>query len=172
MRRIPPGPDEAQRIMSLGLADFVAAGYLAWGTRKGWRRGLSVELPRLASVTLALITGAGLARWTDHAFEEINKLTGQAAGALGWGGILVGAFYLARQFRDWMGRQITGLLPEETVQKRAGMVAGFLRTLVISSIITICVLHTPLAFLVRDSAMGGLARIIQPVYHIAAKPHP
>jgi hypothetical protein len=52
------------------------------------------------------------------------------------------------------------------------MAAGFLRTLVISSIITICLLHTPLAFLVRNSMMGGLAKIIQPVYHIAAKPHP
>jgi uncharacterized membrane protein required for colicin V production len=133
---------------------------------------LSIELPRLASVTLALVTGAGLARWTDHGFEEINKLTGQAAGALGWGGILVGAFYLARQFRKWMGRWITGLVPEETVQNRAGMAAGFLRTLVISSIITICLLHTPLAFLMRDSVMGGLARIVQPAYHIAAKPHP
>jgi uncharacterized membrane protein required for colicin V production len=158
--------------MSFGLADFAAAGYLAWGALKGRRRGLSVELRRLASVTLALVTGAGLARWTDHAFEEINKLTGQAAGALGWGGILVGAFYLARQFRAWMGRWISGLLPEETVQRRAGMAAGFLRTLVISSIITICLLHTPLAFLVRNSVMGGLARIVQPVYHLTAKPAP
>ncbi|HXI83862.1 MAG TPA: CvpA family protein [Verrucomicrobiae bacterium] len=158
--------------MSFGLADFAAAGYLTWGALKGRRRGLSVELPRFASVTLALVTGAGLARWADHIFEDINKLTGQAAGALGWGGILVGAFYLARQFRAWMGQWITGLLPEETVQKRAGMAAGFLRTLVISSIITICLLHTPLAFLVRDSVMGGLARIVQPVYHVANKPHP
>jgi uncharacterized membrane protein required for colicin V production len=84
----------------------------------------------------------------------------------------VGAFYLARQFREWLGRWITGLVPEEAVQKRAGMAAGFLRTLAISSIITICLLHTPLAFLLRDSVMGGLARILQPVYHIAAKPHP
>src|ERR1035437_6289673 len=139
MRRILPAIEKSQRAMSFGLADFAAAGYLAWGTRKGWRRGLSIELPRLASVTLALVTGA---------------------------------FYLARQFRAWMGRWITSLLPEETMQKRAGMAAGFLRTLVISSIITICLLHTPLAFLMRDSMMGDLAKIVQPVYHIAAKPHP
>ena len=63
-------------------------------------------------------------------------------------------------------------LPEETVEKRAGMAAGFLRTLVISTIITLFQLHTPLAFLVRGSVMGGLARVVQPVYHITNKPRP
>ncbi len=78
--------------MTYGLADYAAAGYLAWGGLKGRRRGLSVELPRLVSVTLALVTGAGLSRWAGHALAEIHKLTGQIAGASGWGGSLVGAF--------------------------------------------------------------------------------
>lgn len=154
------------------LANFVAAGYLSWGGLNGRRRGLAVELPRLASVTLALVTGAGLTRWADHALGEFDKLTGQVAGALGWGGSLVGAFYLARQLRAWMGRWIMNQLPEERVQKQAGMVAGFMRTFVISTIITLFLLHTPLAFLVRDSMMGSLARVVQPVYHLGNKPHP
>jgi uncharacterized membrane protein required for colicin V production len=154
------------------LANLTAAGYLAWGGLKGQRRGLAIELPRLVSVTLALVTGAGLARWADHALAEIDKFTGHVAIALGWGGSLVGAFYLARQFRDWMGRRIMERLPEETIEKRAGMAAGFLRTLVIGLIVTLFLLHTPLAFLVRDSALGSLARVVQPVYHITAKPHP
>jgi len=155
-----------------GLANYAAAGYLAWGGLKGRRRGLSVELPRLASVTLALLTGAGLARWTNHVLTDIDKLTGQIAGALGWGGSLVGAFYLARQLRARMGCWIRDRLPEVTIEKRAGMVAGFMRTFVISTIIALFLLHTPLAFLVRDSAMGSLARMVQPVYHITEKPHP
>ena len=155
-----------------GLANYVAAGYLTWGGLKGRRRGLSVELPRLASVTLALVTGAGLTRWADHALVEFDKLAGHVASALGWGGSLVGAFYLARLLRARMGRWIRDQFPEETVEKRAGLAAGFLRTLVISAIITLFLLHTPLAFLVRDSMMGDLAKIVQPVYHIADKPHP
>jgi uncharacterized membrane protein required for colicin V production len=153
------------------LANFAAAGYLTWGGLKGRRRGLAVELPRLVSVTLALVTGAGLAHWADHALAEIDKFTGQVAGALGWGGALVGAFYLARQLRARMGRWILDQLPEESVEKRAGMAAGLLRTLVIGLIITLFLLHTPLAFFVRNSVMGGLARVVQPVYHITGKPH-
>lgn len=153
------------------LANLATTGYLAWGGIKGRRRGLSVELPRLASVTLALLTGAGLVRWTDHTLAEFNKLTGQVAGALGWGGSLVGAFYLARLFRARMGRWIEEQFPEETVENRAGLVAGLLRTLVISTIITLFLLHTPLAFLVRDSMIGDLARVVQPVYHVAHQPH-
>jgi uncharacterized membrane protein required for colicin V production len=159
-------------MMISGVTNFVAAGYLAWGGFKGRRRGLAVELPRLVSVTLALVTGAGLTRWANHALGEIDKLTGQIAGALGWGGALVGAFYLARQLRGWMGRWIMSQLPEESAEKRAGMAAGLLRTLVIGLIVTLFLLHTPLAFLVRDSAMGSLARVVQPVYHITSKPRP
>jgi uncharacterized membrane protein required for colicin V production len=155
-----------------GLTNYAAAGYLAWGGFKGRRRGLSVELPRLASVTLALVTGAGLTRWADHALAEFDKLAGHVASALGWGGSLVGAFYLAQLLRARMGRWIRDQFPEEAVEKRAGMAAGFLRTLVISTIITLFLLHTPLAFLVRDSMMGDLAKIVQPVYHIADRPRP
>ncbi len=154
------------------LANLAAASYLTWGGFKGWRRGLAVELPRLLSVTLALVTGAGLMWWADRALADFDKFTGQVAGALGWGGSLVGAFYLARRLRARMGRWIIEQLPEESVEKRAGMAAGFLRTLVISAMITLFLLHTPLAFLVRNSMMGSLARMVQPVYHIADKPHP
>ena len=79
------------------LANLAMASYLAWGGLKGRRRGLSVELPRLASVTLALVTGAGLVRWSDHMVAEIDKFTGQVAGALGWGGSLVGMLVTARE---------------------------------------------------------------------------
>ena len=154
------------------VTDLVAAGYLAWGGIKGRRRGLAIELPRLASVTLALVTGAGLTRWANHALGEFDKFTSQMVGALGWGGALVGAFYLARQLRAWMGRWVMNQLPEESVEKQAGMVAGFMRTFVISTIITLFLLHTPLAFLVRNSVMGGVARVVLPVYHITGKPHP
>jgi hypothetical protein len=159
-------------MMISGVTNLVAASYLAWGGLKGRRRGLAIELPRLVSVTLVFITGTGLSLWAAHALSEIDKLTGQIAGALGWGGALVGAFYLARQLRGWMGSWILDRMPEERVEKQAGMAAGLLRTLVIGLIVTLFLLHTPLAFLVRDSAIGSLARIVQPAYHITNKPRP
>jgi hypothetical protein len=75
----------------LGLTDSAVAGYLAWGVLKGRRRGLSVELPRLASASMALVTGAGWAHWIARAVVEMNELAGKATAALGWGGSLVGS---------------------------------------------------------------------------------
>lgn len=158
--------------MILGLADVAVAGYLGWGVFKGRRRGLSVELPRLVGVALAFVTGAGLFRWSARIFGEMDKLVGQITGALGWAGCLVGSYYGVRWFRERMGRWITSLYAKETVQKRAGMAAGFLRTFFISSMVVLILLHTPLAFLVGNSVMGrNVVQIVRPVYHIADKPH-
>jgi hypothetical protein len=35
--------------------------------------------------------------WSDHMVAEIDKFTGQVAGALGWGGSLVGMLVTARE---------------------------------------------------------------------------
>jgi hypothetical protein len=156
----------------LGLADLVAAGYLAWGVLKGRRRGLTVELPRLIGVTLTLLTGAGLVHWSGRVLGEMNKLVGQAAGVIGWGGCVAGGFFFVRQFRRQMGQWIGKRYADDTLQKRAGMAAGFLRTFFISSMVVLFLIHTPLDFLVQDSLMGRtVVRIVQPVYHIAEKPH-
>jgi hypothetical protein len=155
----------------LGLVDSMTAIYLAWGVAKGRRRGLSVELPRLGGVTLALVSGTGLIHWTERVIGEFNKITGQIAGVLGWSGGLVGSFYVVRQFRErirlWTEKQWS----DETLQKRAGMATGFLRTFFISSMIVLFLLHTHFAFLVRDSLMGrSLVKIVQPVYHVGDTP--
>jgi len=156
----------------LGLADLVTAGYLTWGVLKGQRRGLSVELPRLVSVALAFVTGAGLFRWSAHVLGEMNKVGGQMVGALGWSVCLAGSFYAVRWFRARVGERIAKRYPTETLQKRGGMIAGFLRTFFISSMVILVLLHTPLAFLVGYSVMGrNVVKIVQPVYHIADKPH-
>ena len=158
--------------MILGLADSAATVYAAWGVLKGRRRGLSAELPRLAGVTLTLVTGAGLVHWSARVLGEMNKLAGQVVGILGLGGGVLGGFYFVRQFRARMGQWIAKQYPEETLQKRGGMVAGFLRTFFISSMIVLFLLHTGMAFLVRDSLMGrSLMKIVQPFYHIAETNH-
>lgn len=150
----------------LGFVDSVTAGYLTWGVIKGRRRGLSVELPRLAGVTLALFSGTGLLHWIERAIGEFNKITGQIAGILGWGGGLLGSFYVVRLFRERMHRWIETRWADQTLQKRAGMAAGFLRTLLISCTVVLFLLHTHFAFLVRESAMGrSLTKIVMPVYH-------
>jgi hypothetical protein len=155
----------------LGFVDSVTAGYLTWGMVRGRRRGLSVELPGLASVTLALVSGTGLLHWTERVVGEFNKITGQIAGALGWGGGLMGSFYIVRQFRERMRLWIDKQWADKTLQKRAGMAVGFLRTCFISCTIVLFLLHTHFAFLVRDSTMGrSLVRIVAPVYHTGDTP--
>jgi uncharacterized membrane protein required for colicin V production len=156
----------------LGFVDSITVGYLAWGVVKGRRRGLSAELPRLAGVILALVSGTGLIHWTERAIGEFNKISGQIAGVLGWGGGLVGSFYFVRQFRERMRQWINQQWADETLQKRAGMAAGFLRTFFISSTIVLFLLHTHFAFLVRDSLMGrSLVKIVQPIYHTGDTSH-
>jgi uncharacterized membrane protein required for colicin V production len=156
----------------LGIVDSITTVYLAWGAAKGRRRGLSVELPRLTSVTLALVSGTGLIHWTERVVGEVNKITGQIAGVLGWCGGLAGSFYLVKQFRERMRQWINQRWTDETLQKRAGMTAGFLRTFLISCTIVLFLLHTHFAFLVRDSMMGRcLVKIVQPVYHIGDNSH-
>jgi len=156
----------------LGFVDSIAAGYLAWGVIKGRRRGLTGELPRLLGVTLALVSGTGLLHWTERVVGEVNKISGQIAGALGWGGGLLGSFYLVRQFRGRIRQWTENQWTDETLQKRAGMAAGFLRTFCISITIVLFLLHTHFAFLVRDSMLGrSLVKIIQPVYHTNGSPH-
>lgn len=151
----------------LGIVDSMTAIYLAWGAAKGRRRGFSVELPQLGGVTLALVSGTVLIHWTERVIGEFNKITGQIAGVLGWSGGLIGSFYLVRQFRERMRQWLQKQWADQTLQKRAGMVAGFLRTLFVGSTIVLFLLHTHFAFLVRDSMMGRcLVRIVQPVYHV------
>jgi hypothetical protein len=156
----------------LRLVDSMTAVYLAWGAAKGRRRGLSLELPRLCGVTLALVSGTGLIHWTERVIGEFNKITGQIAGVLGWGGGLVGSFYVVQRFRERIRLWTEKKWSDETLQKRAGMTAGFLRTFFISSMIVLFLLHTHFAFLVRDSVMGrSLVKIVQPVYHIGNPSH-
>jgi hypothetical protein len=91
----------------LGLADSAVAGYLAWGVLKGRRRGLSVELPRLASASMALVTGAGWAHWIARAVADMNELAGKTTAAIGWGGCLVGSRYVVPWFRTRAGLWIS-----------------------------------------------------------------
>lgn len=145
----------------------MTAVYLAWGSAKGRRRGLSVELPRLGGVTLALVSGTGLLHWTERAIGEFNKITGQIAGVLGWCGGLVGSFYVVRQFRERTRQAVEKRWGDVALQQRWGMAAGFLRTFFVSSTIVLFLLHTHFAFLVRDSEMGrSLVKIVAPVYYI------
>jgi hypothetical protein len=59
-----------------------------------------LNYPDWCGVSLALVSGTGLLHWTERAIGEINKISGQIAGALGWSGGLLGSFYLVRQFRE------------------------------------------------------------------------
>jgi uncharacterized membrane protein required for colicin V production len=154
--------------MMLGLADSAIAGYLAWGVLKGRRRGLSVELPRLASALMAFLTGAGWSHWIARAVAEMNELAGKMTAAIGWGGCLMGSRYVVPWFRAQAGQWISQRYPTQALQNHGGMMAGFARTLFLSSMTVMLLLHTPLAFFVRDSVLGrGLVKIMPSIHHTA-----
>jgi hypothetical protein len=154
----------------LGIADSMTAIYLAWGVAKGRRRGLSIELPRLASATAAFATGAGWSHWIARAVVEINELAGKMTAAIGWGGCLVGSRYVVPWFRTRAGQWLSQRYPTEALQNHGGMAAGFVRTLFLSSMTVMFLLHTPLAFFVRDSVLGrGLMKIVSPVQNGAPR---
>lgn len=158
--------------MSFNFADILVAAYLIYGTFLGRARGLSRELPRVVSVTLAFTTGFGLYRASERLISGLAHMAGQTSGAVSFVAMAIGAFFLMRQFRerirDWTAKRY----PDENLQRRAGAVAGFIRTATMSAFVFVFISFLPIDFLKRPFTEGSLfgrvvVRLVRPMYELS-----
>lgn len=156
--------------MNLNFWDIITVAYVIFAALKGRRRGLPGELPRLFGVTLVLFTGLGLYHWTGEALAQVNRLTGQATGAVGFFTVAAGSYFLVRHFRGQIGHWAQKLIPDERLHKRVGMIAGATRAFLVACLVLIFLGHTPVRSSVQNSFLGRhVLHFILPVYHIAGK---
>lgn len=162
--------------MRFNFVDILVAAYLIYGTMRGRIRGFSRELPRAVSVTLAFTTGFGLYRSSERLISGLGHLAGQTSGAVGFVTVVVGAFFLMRQFRgrirDWAAKRY----PDENFQRRAGAAAGFIRTVTISAFVFVLISFLPINLLRRPFTEGSLfgrvvVRVVRPVYELSHRRH-
>ena len=77
--------------MDVSLIDLLVVAGVGYGVWRGWHRGLPAELPRVLGLVVFGVSGTGLIRWTSQVLAETRHLTGQATGAVGTVGLMVGA---------------------------------------------------------------------------------
>jgi hypothetical protein len=136
---------------------------------------LSRELPRVISVTSAFTLGFGLYRISERLLGELAHLAGQASGPVTFVGTAVGGFFVMRQFRgrirDWADQRWT----DPNLQRKAGAVAGLIRTATISAFVFVFISFLP-GFVKRpfteDSFFGRVVvKIVRPLYEFSHGHH-
>jgi uncharacterized membrane protein required for colicin V production len=138
------------------FVDFFTLAYVLFGSRRGRTRGLGGELPRLIGVSLFFVTGGGLYHWTETLMIQMSAPARQTSGALGLIGVLVGAYFVARQIRARVRSWAEQNFPGDRTQKLGGCVAGGLRAFVIASCLILFFSALPLGFLVAPFRQGSL----------------
>jgi uncharacterized membrane protein required for colicin V production len=162
--------------MRVNFADMLVVAYLIYGTIRGRMRGFSRELPKVVSVTLAFTTGFGLFRSSERLISGLAHAAGQTSGGVGFVTVVVGAFFLMRQFggriRDWAAKRY----PDENFQRRAGTVAGFIRTMTISAFVFVFISFLPIDLVRQPFTEGSLfgrvvVKLVRPVYDLSHGRH-
>jgi uncharacterized membrane protein required for colicin V production len=162
-------PFELEARMKINVIDLLVLFYLAYGANRGRRRGFARELPRAFGSTLAFVSGFGVYRWAGKLLSEASHLAGQTTSGLTFLGIVIGAIMLVRHFRTRIRTWAEAKYPDEGFQKRAGTVAGLIRTLMLSSTVILFISIAPLGFLRKPFTEGSLVgrtlnRWVRPVY--------
>ena len=152
--------------MDVSLIDLLVVAGVGYGVWRGWHRGLPAELPRVLGLVVFGVSGTGLIRWTSQVLAETRHLTGQATGAVGTVGLMVGAWLLVRLFRTKIGDWAKQRWGEA---KGPGAIAGGLRTLLLACVALLILAHWPLHSLTRpvteNSRLGrALLRYVLPEY--------
>jgi uncharacterized membrane protein required for colicin V production len=139
----------------MGVLDFVTIAYVGYAARKGWKRGLSAELPGAISIGIFFVTGCGLYRWIGRTLADASRLTGQTLGALSFLGLVVSTVvmvkFLRQRVREWVERRYD-------VQQRAlgGLIVGALRALLLVCVALLVLAHWPLHSLTRPFVESSL----------------
>ena len=111
----------------MNYIDLAVLGYLAWGFRRGMRRGLTRELYRLLNLAVAYLTGVGLYRLLHSALGGLAERVPQLSGVLGFIVVFGGVFAVIRALKTRITRMIEARVPEHHARAAAGF-AGVARS--------------------------------------------
>lgn len=155
--------------MGFNIFDILVVAYTGYGSVRGFRRGLGNELPRLIAILLFVLTGWGISHWIRSGLGEIQHLTGQTIGGVGFIGLYVASFYLAKFIRGHTSRWVLKHVPNPEHQKKCGVGAGGFRALVLGCTLIVFLGLMPLGFLKTPFSQGSfigrnLIRFVVPVY--------
>jgi len=162
--------------VSFNFADILVVAYLIYGTLRGRARGLSRELPKVISVTLAFTTGFGLYRSSERLLSGLAHMARQASGPVSFVLMAVGGYFVMRHLRgrihDWAARRYS----DENLQRKAGAAAGFIRTATLSAFVFVFISFLPIDFLKRPFTDGSLfgrvvVKGVRPMYELSHGRH-
>lgn len=147
------GLRQAALRMRLGFLDLVVVAWCLWWAKRGYRRGLPMELPRTLGVLVFGLTGFGLFHWTSQALAEASRVTGQTTTGLSFILLLVAAKLLVGQFRSRIQEHAMERWGEA---RPAGSLAGGLRAFMLACIILAFFAEGPFHALTRPAAKTSL----------------
>jgi uncharacterized membrane protein required for colicin V production len=153
----------------MNFIDLLVPAYVVYGAIRGRQRGLPRELPKAFGTILSFLSGYGVYRWTGKLLSQASQLAGQTTGGLGFIGIVIAVIVLVRHFRTRIRQWAEAKCPDAAAQKKAGMIAGLIRTLTLSSTIILFMSIAPVGPLRAPFKEGSLIgrtlnRWVLPVY--------
>jgi uncharacterized membrane protein required for colicin V production len=150
------------------IVDLLVLGQISFAVWRGWKRGLTGELPSATSIGIFFVTGCGLFKWMYRVLSEVSTKTGQSLGVFTFVGLLVAAFVLWRKSKAQLTQFASRYVTEDR-QRLAGAIAGGVRAFLIVSTLLLILAHWPLygttRWIAESSLLGRLLiRFILPVY--------
>jgi len=157
--------------MRFNLIDLAVLAYVAFSVWRGRKRTFAVELPKLISVTLAVVAGGGLFRWTERLLEKATFTAGISSGPVTVVGIVIGALFLVRHFRARIRQWATDRYPAAETQRRWGMIAGGLRGVSLCALVVILGGMVPIGEFRKPFTRGSLfgytvTKLLRPIYQV------
>jgi uncharacterized membrane protein required for colicin V production len=151
----------------MGVLDYAAFAYIAFGVVGGLKRGLFQELPAALGIVVFFVTGCGLYRWMGRTLAQMNRWTGQSLGVLSFIGLAGAVFVFVRGLRATVGGWAQRRFAAHA--RWGGALVGGLRTFLFASVVLLVFAHWPLHALTRPLAEGSLLgraliKFVLPVY--------
>lgn len=161
--------------LSFNMVDVVAAILLVIGVWRGFRRGLSGELAKLISLVVMMVAGW---QFYQPLSERLGgtRLSSEGAQLAAFLGTVIAAG-LAMWLLWLVLRHLMEFKFKTPLEQIGGMAAGATRTLILFSIIVVCMALTPIPYFRRvfgeESLLGSvIMRDAVPVYRQVAEENP